>query len=115
MAAEQITSPVHARKLQKLGLKAQDTAELFFEDVRVPSSALVGKANAGFYQLMEQLPQERLMIAVHSIATCEAVFEATREWVKQRKAFGRRVADLQTVQVGLPSLWCHHSLPAQAC
>ena len=96
-----MTTPWHPRKLQKLGLKAQDTAELFFEDMRVPSSALLGRANAGFYQLMEQLPQERLMIAVHSIATCEAVFEATREWVKQRKAFGRRVADLQTVQVGL--------------
>merc|ERR1719278_864299 len=86
------------RKLQKLGLKSQDTAELFFEDVRVPGSALLGRENAGFYQLMEQLPQERLMIGVHSVATCEAVFEATRDWVKQRKAFGRRVADLQTVQ-----------------
>jgi len=86
------------RKLQKLGLKAQDTAELFFEDVRVPGSALLGRENAGFYQLMEQLPQERLMIGVHSVATCEAVFEATRDWVRQRKAFGRRVADLQTVQ-----------------
>merc|ERR1712179_336286 len=86
------------RKLQKLGLKSQDTAELFFEDVRVPGSALLGRENAGFYQLMEQLPQERLMIGVHSVATCEAVFEATRDWVRQRKAFGRRVADLQTVQ-----------------
>merc|ERR1719500_197167 len=78
------------RKLQKLGLKSQDTAELFFEDVRVPGSALLGRENAGFYQLMEQLPQERLMIGVHSVATCEAVFEATRDWVRQRKAFGRR-------------------------
>ena len=52
----------------------------------------------GFYQLMEQLPQERLLIGVASIAHCEALFESTREWVKQRKAFGRRVADLQTVQ-----------------
>merc|ERR1711931_572166 len=86
------------RKLKKLGLKGQDTAELFFEDVRVPGSALLGKENAGFYQLMEQLPQERLIIAVHSAAHCESMFEDTREWVKQRKAFGRRVADLQTVQ-----------------
>merc|ERR1719348_2215626 len=86
------------RKLKKLGLKGQDTAELFFEDVRVPGSALLGKENFGFYQLMEQLPQERLLIAVHSIAHSEAIFEETREWVKQRKAFGRRVADLQTVQ-----------------
>ena len=86
------------RKLKKLGLKGQDTAELFFEDVRVPGSALLGKENGGFYQLMEQLPQERLIIAVHSAAHCESMFEDTREWVKQRKAFGRRVADLQTVQ-----------------
>merc|ERR1711892_750094 len=92
------------RKLNKLGLKGQDTADLFFEDVRVPESALLGKANFGFYQLMEQLPQERLLIAVHSIAISEAMFEETREWVKQRKAFGRRVADLQTVQHKLAEL-----------
>ena len=92
------------RKLQKLGLKGQDTAELFFEDVRVPASALLGRENGGFYQLMEQLPQERLLIAVHSIAISEAMFEETREWVKQRKAFGRRVADLQTVQHKLAEL-----------
>ena len=92
------------RKLKKLGLKGQDTAELFFEDVRVPASALLGKENSGFYQLMEQLPQERLLIAVHSIATSEAVFEETRTWVKQRKAFGRHVSDLQTVQHKLAEL-----------
>ena len=101
-------------------LNSQDTAELFFEDVRVPQSALLGRENGGFYQLMEQLPQERLLIAVGSIAvseagTCiqyqctftvseQAVFELTRDWVKQRKAFGRRVADLQTVQHKLAEL-----------
>jgi len=92
------------RKLQKLGLKGQDTAELFFEDVRVPGSALLGKENAGFYHLMKQLPQERLIIGVHSAAHSELMFEDTREWVKQRKAFGRRVADLQTVQHKLAEL-----------
>ena len=92
------------RKLKKLGLHGQDTAELFFEDVRVPGSALLGGENKGFYQLMEQLPQERLLIGVHSVAHCEAMFEATRDWVKQRKAFGRRVADLQTVQHKLAEL-----------
>jgi len=92
------------RKLKKLGLKGQDTAELFFEDVRVPGSALLGKENAGFYQLMEQLPQERLIIAVHSAAHCEVMFEETRAWVKQRKAFGRTVSDLQTVQHKLAEL-----------
>jgi len=92
------------RKLKKLGLKAQDTAELFLEDVRVPGSALLGKENGGFYQLMEQLPQERLIIAVHSAAHCETMFEQTRDWVRQRKAFGRTVADLQTVQHKLAEL-----------
>jgi len=92
------------RKLKKLGLKAQDTAELFFEDVRVPASALLGRENGGFYQLMEQLPQERLLIAVHSASHCEAMFEETRAWVKQRKVFGRAVSDLQTVQHKLAEL-----------
>jgi len=92
------------RKLQKLGLKGQDTAELFFEDVRVPESALIGKENGGFYQLMDQLPQERLIIAVHSAAHCEAMFEETRNWVKERKAFGKYVSDLQTVQHKLAEL-----------
>jgi len=92
------------KKLQKLGLKAQDTAELFFEDIRVPASALLGKENAGFYQLMEQLPQERLIIAVNSTCLCEAIFEETRTWVKQRKAFGGKVSDLQTVQHKLAEL-----------
>ena len=92
------------RKLKKLGLKGQDTAELFLEDVRVPGSALLGRENGGFYQLMEQLPQERLIIAVHSAAHCETMFEQTRDWVKQRKAFGRTVADLQTVQHKLAEL-----------
>merc|ERR1712142_1327506 len=91
-------------KLKKLGLKAQDTAELFFEDMRVPGSALLGRENYGFYQLMEQLPQERLLIGVGSIAHSEAMFEETREWVKQRKAFGRHISDLQTVQHRLAEL-----------
>jgi len=92
------------RKLKKLGLKGQDTAELFFEDVRVPGSALLGAKDRGFYQLMEQLPQERLLIAIGVMANAEAVFETTRDWVRQRKVFGGRVADLQTVQHKLAEL-----------
>merc|ERR1711981_344047 len=92
------------RKLNKLGLKGQDTAELFFEDVRVPASALLGRENSGFYQLMEQPPQERLIIAVHSAAHCEVMFEETRDWVRQRKAFGRTVSALQTVPHKLAEL-----------
>jgi len=86
------------RKLNKLGLKGADTAELFFEDVRVPSSALLGEENRGFQQLMEQLPQERLVTGVEGASRSEAMFEITRSWVKQRKAFGKHVSDLQTVQ-----------------
>merc|ERR1711915_1053246 len=86
------------RKLNKLGLKGQDTAELFFEDVRVPAEALLGEENRGFQQLMQQLPQERLVTGVEGVSRAEAMFEITRDWVKQRKAFGRHVSDLQTVQ-----------------
>ena len=74
-------------KLNKMGLKAQDTSELFFENVRLPPSALLDKENHGFYQLMLELPQERLLIGVLSTAKCEWMFEETREYVKQRKAF----------------------------
>ncbi len=86
------------RNLQKLGLKAQDTAELFFEDVRVPKGNLLGMADGGFYMLMGELPQERLAIAVVSAAMCEWMFEETREYVSQRKAFGKTLSRLQTVQ-----------------
>jgi len=93
------------RKLKKLGTHGQDTAELFFEDVRVPESALLGEVeNIGFYQLMEQLPQERLQIGVTAAAHAEAMFEITRDWVRQRKVFGGRVADLQTVKHKLAEL-----------
>ncbi|KAI4872679.1 hypothetical protein NFI96_026548, partial [Prochilodus magdalenae] len=109
------------RKLDKLGLKAQvgthapaqahtllrvwqDTAELFFEDVRLPADALLGEANKGFYYLMNELPQERLIIAVMAMASCEFMFEETRSYVRQRKAFGKTIADLQTVQHKLAEL-----------
>jgi len=91
-------------KLNKLGLRGQDTAELFFEDLRVPESALLGKENHGFYYLMDQLPQERIGCANEELARAEAMFELTRDWVRERKAFGRRVADLQTVQHKLAEL-----------
>ena len=86
------------RKLNKIGLKAQDTAELFFEDVRLPASAVLGKENYAFYFLMGVLPQERLVIADLALASCEFMFEETRDYVRQRKAFGKTVAHLQTVQ-----------------
>lgn len=75
--------------------QAQDTAELFFEDVRLPKTQLLGEANKGFYMLMQELPQERLVIADISQAGAEAMFEETRNYVKSRKAFGRTLSHLQ--------------------
>jgi alkylation response protein AidB-like acyl-CoA dehydrogenase len=83
------------RNLDKIGLKAQDTAELFFDEVRVPAANLVGRENEGFVHLMENLPQERLSIAVGAVAACEKVLELTLEYVKIRKAFGRPVGSFQ--------------------
>ncbi|XP_042203919.1 long-chain specific acyl-CoA dehydrogenase, mitochondrial-like [Homarus americanus] len=86
------------RKLEKMGLKAQDTAELFFEDVRLPASALLGKENHGFYYLMNELPQERLLIGIMSCANCEWQLEETRQYLRSRKAFGNTLSNLQTIQ-----------------
>jgi alkylation response protein AidB-like acyl-CoA dehydrogenase len=83
------------RNLDKIGLKAQDTAELFFDEVRVPAANLVGRVNEGFAHLMENLPQERLSIAVGAVAACEKVLELTLEYVKGRQAFGRPVGSFQ--------------------
>jgi long-chain-acyl-CoA dehydrogenase len=91
-------------KLEKMGLKAQDTSELFFDDVRLPSSALLGEANKGFYYLMQELPQERLIIAIGGVASSEWMFEETRKYVKERKAFGKNLASLQTIQHKLAEL-----------
>ena len=68
---------------------------MFFEDVRLPDSAILGKPNQGFYYLMQELPQERLLIADLAQSACEWMFEETRTYVKQRKAFGKTIANLQ--------------------
>ncbi|VCX38482.1 unnamed protein product [Gulo gulo] len=86
---------IKGRKLQKMGLKAQDTAELFFEDVRLPASALIGEENKGFYYLMKELPQERLVVADLAVSSSEFMFEETRTYVKERKVFGKTVAQMQ--------------------
>ena len=83
------------RKLDKMGLAAQDTAEQFFDDVRVPAANLLGEQGAGFSYLMRSLPLERLGIAVAAQASAEAVFEWTTSYVNQRKAFGKRIIDMQ--------------------
>jgi alkylation response protein AidB-like acyl-CoA dehydrogenase len=89
---------IKGRKLKKMGMKAQDTAELFFEDMRVPKSALIGKEGKGFPMLMTELPQERLLIAVQGLAAAESCFEITRSYVNERKAFGKPIGQLQTIK-----------------
>jgi acyl-CoA dehydrogenase len=90
------------RNLHKIGLEAADTSELFFNDVKVPTANLIGTDEGrGFYQLMEQLPQERLIIAVHSIAMIERALAVTIDYVKERKTFGRPIIDNQAVQFKL--------------
>jgi len=83
------------RNLDKIGLKSQDTAELFFDGVRVPAENLLGEEGRGFAYLMERLPQERLAIAVVAVAACEAMLEMTLVYVKERTAFGRPVGSFQ--------------------
>jgi alkylation response protein AidB-like acyl-CoA dehydrogenase len=85
----------HGRNLDKIGLKAQDTAELFFHNVKVPLDNLLGGEGQGFYQLMMQLPQERLSIAVIAVAACETVLEMTIRYCQEREAFGRPIGKFQ--------------------
>jgi len=95
---------VRGRNLEKLGLKGQDTSELFFQDCRVPAANLLGGEGQGFRMLMSQLQQERLCIAVASIASCRRALEDTLDYVKQREAFGRRIAGFQNTQFKLAEL-----------
>ena len=90
------------RNLDKVGLKANDTSELFFNDVRVPTSNLLGAEEGhGFVQLMQQLPQERLMIGATAIAMIERALALTIDYVKERKAFGKSVLEFQNTQFKL--------------
>ncbi len=90
------------RNLDKIGLKGQDTSELFFDEVRVPTSNLIGpQVGLGFIQLMEQLPQERLIIALEALAGIEAGVAETLRYVKERKAFGKAVWDFQNTKFKL--------------
>ncbi|MGA6166581.1 acyl-CoA dehydrogenase family protein [Amycolatopsis magusensis] len=89
------------RVLDKVGLKGQDTAELFFDDVRVPAANLLGEEGQGFIQLMQQLPQERLIIAVTAVAGMEAAIDQTIAYTKDRTAFGRPVYHFQNTKFKL--------------
>ena len=83
------------RNLEKIGRHSQDTAELFFTDVRVPSENLLGEENQGFYYMMFNLPQERLNIAVSAVAGTQYAFNLTLEYIKERQAFGQPVGSFQ--------------------
>jgi alkylation response protein AidB-like acyl-CoA dehydrogenase len=83
------------RNLEKVGMKAQDTAELFFDDVRIPSTNLLGTEGAGFLHLMDCLPQERLSIAVVAVAAARKVLDVTLDYCKERKAFGKPIGSFQ--------------------
>ncbi|GAA4534596.1 acyl-CoA dehydrogenase family protein [Mycobacterium paraffinicum] len=86
------------RNLDKIGLHAQDTSELTFTDMRVPAADLLGDEGAGFYQLMQNLPQERLALGVGAVAAAEAILAETLEYVRGRKAFGTPIAGFQHSQ-----------------
>ncbi|MEW9554412.1 acyl-CoA dehydrogenase family protein [Nonomuraea sp. NPDC050783] len=93
------------RNLDKVGMKAQDTAELFFDNVRVPVANRLGPNDGeGFFQLMHNLPQERLSIAVAAVAAAEAVLERTIEYCRTRQAFGRNLGSFQNTRFVLAEL-----------
>jgi acyl-CoA dehydrogenase len=83
------------QKLKKMGIHAQDTAELFFSDCRVPATNLLGREGHGFFHLMENLPSERLSIAISAIAGARNTFEQTMEYAKTREAFGQPIGSFQ--------------------
>ena len=92
------------QRLKKLGMKAQDTSELFFNDVKVPVENLLGAEGRGFICLMEQLPWERLQIAIGAVASAQAAIDWTVQYVKERKAFGQTVAGFQNTRFTLAEL-----------
>jgi len=92
------------KKLEKIGQKAQDTAELFFKDVKVPKENLLGEEGKGFYYMMENLPKERLSIAAASIAAIESVLEYTIEYCHERKAFGQKIGSFQNSKFKLAEM-----------
>ncbi|MEM7692473.1 MAG: acyl-CoA dehydrogenase family protein, partial [Pseudomonadota bacterium] len=92
------------RNLKKMGLKAQDTAELFFNDVKVPKSNVIGEPHKGFYMLMEGLAEERLIGAVGYLSAAQLSWDLTADYVKERKAFGKPLAAFQNTQFKLAEM-----------
>ena len=95
---------VRGRKLEKLGLPAQDTSEISFQDCRVPTANLLGREGEGFKMLMEKLQQERICIAVGAVASCRRALADTVDYVQQRHAFGQPIAAFQNTQFKLAEL-----------
>jgi acyl-CoA dehydrogenase len=89
------------RNLKKIGQNAQDTAELFFEDVRVPPSNILGEEGRGFACLMNQLPRERLLVAIGAVAIMEAALGWTIDYTRDRKAFGKSIGEFQNTRFKL--------------
>jgi len=93
------------RVLDKIGMKAQDTSELFFDDVRVAADAVLGGVEGqGFFQLMSDLPYERTIIGVSALATMEGAYQATLDYVRDRKAFGKPIAEFQNTKFKLAEI-----------
>jgi len=100
-AAEGFTK---GKPLKKIGMKAQDTCELFFDNVKVPQSNLLGNEGEGFMYLMQELPQERLIVAILAIALSETAFEKTIQYTQERVAFGRPIAKFQNTRFKLAEM-----------
>jgi acyl-CoA dehydrogenase len=92
------------KKLHKLGQLSSDTSEMFFDEVEVPVSNVMGTEGTGFATLMTELPQERLVIAIQSMASAQRAFDLTRDYVRERKAFGQAIADFQNTRYRLADL-----------
>jgi acyl-CoA dehydrogenase len=87
-----------SRKLKKLGWRASDTGELFFEDCRVPATNLLGEAGQGFYQIMGNFEWERISLALGAVGAGDAILEDTMKWVRERTAFGKAIGEFQVVR-----------------
>lgn len=98
------------KKIEKIGQHSSDTAELFFQDVRLPANALLGEVNKGFVIMMTELPRERLGIAAQAVAAAEGALDLTIDYVKERKAFGQTVASFQNTRFSLADVKTEISL-----
>ncbi|WP_188388674.1 acyl-CoA dehydrogenase family protein [Priestia taiwanensis] len=92
------------KKLQKIGMHSQDTAELLFDNVKVPHTHLLGQENMGFYYLMDKLQQERFVVAISAVTAAQSMLELTMKYTREREVFGSSISKLQTVQFRLAEM-----------